>query len=74
MACRYRTIRLGLARGFGDDGLPIGLQLVTERGQDHLLLRLTRDCERIQIYCPWGTRYNPATRRCEARWWRARWR
>ena len=39
--------------GFGDDALPIGLQLVTERGQDHLLLRLAHACERVRPFDRW---------------------
>jgi Asp-tRNA(Asn)/Glu-tRNA(Gln) amidotransferase A subunit family amidase len=31
--------------GLGDDGLPIGLQIVTERHTEERLLRLARVCE-----------------------------
>jgi aspartyl-tRNA(Asn)/glutamyl-tRNA(Gln) amidotransferase subunit A len=36
--------------GLGDDGLPVGLQLVTERHQDHLLLRVARAFERARPF------------------------
>jgi aspartyl-tRNA(Asn)/glutamyl-tRNA(Gln) amidotransferase subunit A len=39
--------------GFGDDGLPVGLQLITERGQDQLLLRLASACERVRPFDRW---------------------
>jgi aspartyl-tRNA(Asn)/glutamyl-tRNA(Gln) amidotransferase subunit A len=40
------TVRAGL----GDDGLPVGLQLVTERHQDHLLLRVARAFEQARPF------------------------
>jgi aspartyl-tRNA(Asn)/glutamyl-tRNA(Gln) amidotransferase subunit A len=39
------TVRAGL----GDDGLPVGLQIVADRHRDHLLLRVARAYEKI---CP----------------------
>jgi aspartyl-tRNA(Asn)/glutamyl-tRNA(Gln) amidotransferase subunit A len=39
-----------LRAGLGDDGLPVGLQLVTERHQDHLLLRVARAFERARPF------------------------
>jgi aspartyl-tRNA(Asn)/glutamyl-tRNA(Gln) amidotransferase subunit A len=33
--------------GFGDDGLPVGLQLVADRHQEHALLRAARAYERL---------------------------
>jgi len=40
--------------GLGDDGLPIGLQLVAERGDERLLLRVARALERARPFdvCP----------------------
>lgn len=36
--------------GLGDDGLPVGLQVVAERGQERLLLRVARALERAQPF------------------------
>jgi amidase len=36
--------------GLGDDGLPVGLQLVAERGAERLLLRVARALERAQPF------------------------
>lgn len=43
------TVRAGL----GDDGLPVGLQIVAERGQEHLLLKVARAWERVRPFEPW---------------------
>jgi len=43
------TVRAGL----GDDGLPVGLQVVAERGQEHLLLKVARAWERARPFEPW---------------------
>jgi aspartyl-tRNA(Asn)/glutamyl-tRNA(Gln) amidotransferase subunit A len=39
--------------GFSDDGLPVGLQLVAERGRDALLLQVARAWERVRPYDEW---------------------
>jgi aspartyl-tRNA(Asn)/glutamyl-tRNA(Gln) amidotransferase subunit A len=43
------TVRAGL----GDDGLPVGLQLVAERGRDDLLLQVARAYERVRPFADW---------------------
>ena len=43
------TVRAGLA----DDGLPVGLQIVAARGQEHLLLKIARAWERVRPFEPW---------------------
>jgi aspartyl-tRNA(Asn)/glutamyl-tRNA(Gln) amidotransferase subunit A len=39
--------------GFSDDGLPVGLQLVAERGRDALLLQVARAWERVRPNDEW---------------------
>jgi aspartyl-tRNA(Asn)/glutamyl-tRNA(Gln) amidotransferase subunit A len=39
--------------GFGDDGLPVGLQLVAERGREDLLLQVARAYERVRPFDEW---------------------
>jgi aspartyl-tRNA(Asn)/glutamyl-tRNA(Gln) amidotransferase subunit A len=39
--------------GFGDDGLPVGLQLVAERGREDLLLQVARAYERVRPFDGW---------------------
>jgi aspartyl-tRNA(Asn)/glutamyl-tRNA(Gln) amidotransferase subunit A len=39
--------------GFGDDGLPVGLQLVAERGREDLLLQVARAYERVRPFDQW---------------------
>src|SRR5438105_426133 len=39
--------------GFADDGLPVGLQLVAERGREDLLLQVARAYERARPFEPW---------------------
>jgi aspartyl-tRNA(Asn)/glutamyl-tRNA(Gln) amidotransferase subunit A len=43
------TVRAGLS----DDGLPIGLQLVAERGRDDLVLQVARAWERVRPFEEW---------------------
>jgi aspartyl-tRNA(Asn)/glutamyl-tRNA(Gln) amidotransferase subunit A len=38
--------------GLGDDGLPVGLQIVADRHQDHLLLRVARAFEQTRPFGP----------------------
>jgi len=39
--------------GFSDEGLPVGLQLVAERGREDLLLQVARAYERVQPFDEW---------------------
>jgi aspartyl-tRNA(Asn)/glutamyl-tRNA(Gln) amidotransferase subunit A len=39
--------------GFADDGLPVGLQIVAERGREDLLLQVARAYERVRPFEPW---------------------
>jgi Asp-tRNA(Asn)/Glu-tRNA(Gln) amidotransferase A subunit family amidase len=34
-------------------GLPVGLQIVAARGQEHLLLKIARAWERVRPFEPW---------------------
>ena len=43
------TVRAGLS----GDGLPIGLQLVADRGREDLLLQVARAYERVRPFDPW---------------------
>lgn len=42
-----------LPAGLGDDGLPVGLQIVTDRHQEQLLLRVARVFEQAQPFGGW---------------------
>ena len=39
--------------GFADDGLPVGLQLVAQRGREDLLLQVARVYERVRPFDEW---------------------
>ncbi len=47
--------------GFGDDGLPVGLQLVAARGREDLLLRAARAYERARPFDAWPAEPRPGT-------------
>jgi aspartyl-tRNA(Asn)/glutamyl-tRNA(Gln) amidotransferase subunit A len=44
---------ISLPAGLGDDGLPVGVQLVAERGADRLLVRVAHAFERARPYPRW---------------------
>jgi aspartyl-tRNA(Asn)/glutamyl-tRNA(Gln) amidotransferase subunit A len=44
---------ISLPAGLGDDGLPVGIQIVAERGADKLLLRVAQAYERARPYPRW---------------------
>ena len=44
---------ISLPAGLGDDGLPVGMQILAERGQDRLLLRVAQAFERARPYPRW---------------------
>jgi aspartyl-tRNA(Asn)/glutamyl-tRNA(Gln) amidotransferase subunit A len=44
---------ISLPAGLGDDGLPVGVQLVAERGADRLLVRVAQAFERARPYPRW---------------------
>ncbi|MGH7893319.1 MAG: amidase, partial [Candidatus Binatia bacterium] len=44
---------ISLPAGLGDDGLPIGLQIVAERGEDRMLLRAAQAFETARPYPRW---------------------
>jgi len=44
---------ISVPAGLGDDGLPIGLQLVAERGEERLLLRAARAFEQARPFPRW---------------------
>jgi aspartyl-tRNA(Asn)/glutamyl-tRNA(Gln) amidotransferase subunit A len=44
---------ISLPAGLGDDGLPVGIQLVAERGADRMLLRVAQAFERARPYPRW---------------------
>jgi aspartyl-tRNA(Asn)/glutamyl-tRNA(Gln) amidotransferase subunit A len=46
---------ISLPSGLGDDGLPVGMQILAERGQDRLLLRVAQAFERARPYPRWPT-------------------
>jgi Asp-tRNA(Asn)/Glu-tRNA(Gln) amidotransferase A subunit family amidase len=41
---------ISLPAGLGDDGLPIGMQIVAERGDDRRLLRVARAFEQARPF------------------------
>ena len=45
--------------GFGDDGLPVGLQMVAERGREDLLLQVARAWERVRPFDEWPVEPRP---------------
>jgi aspartyl-tRNA(Asn)/glutamyl-tRNA(Gln) amidotransferase subunit A len=47
--------------GLGDDGLPIGLQIVTERHTEERLLRLARACEQAVPFGDYPAEPRPGT-------------
>ena len=44
---------ISVPAGLGDDGLPIGMQMVAERGADRMLLRVAQAFEEAQPYPRW---------------------
>ncbi len=44
---------ISLPAGLGDDGLPIGVQIVAERGEERTLLRVAQAFERARPYPRW---------------------
>jgi Asp-tRNA(Asn)/Glu-tRNA(Gln) amidotransferase A subunit family amidase len=44
---------ISLPAGLGDDGMPVGVQIVAERGADRLLLRVARAYERACPFPEW---------------------
>ena len=44
---------ISLPAGLGDDGLPIGMQVVAERGADRMLLRVAQAFEQARPYPRW---------------------
>jgi Asp-tRNA(Asn)/Glu-tRNA(Gln) amidotransferase A subunit family amidase len=47
--------------GLGDDGLPVGLQIVTARHTEHRLLRLARVCEQAVPFGEYPAEPRPGT-------------
>jgi Asp-tRNA(Asn)/Glu-tRNA(Gln) amidotransferase A subunit family amidase len=44
---------ISLPAGLGDDGLPVGMQILAERGQDRLLLQVSQAFERARPFPRW---------------------